>query len=230
MENQIKCSGSLSAEERVRQAERIRLMKAGLTTTNFTLGDEKPLYESVNHQSMAIAETFRGNMKSARPDLNNNLKEEIKKSSIHFGNEKVNYQTVAHEAMRYRGNENNFGKLKEEVATMTATLRKHNFNFGDEKVNYVSDYQSGYGSIPIEAYKSASTGKAGMKAVIEDSRSCHFTLGNDRPHYLSNTHSALKIIEGHSANDVSKQLERAKEMKQALQKTSIVIGDDQEYF
>ncbi len=55
-------------------------------------------------------------------------------------------------------------------------------------------------------------------------------LGNDRPHYLSNTHSAMKIIEGQSAQDVSAQIARAKEMKAALQRTSIVIGDDADYF
>lgn len=42
------------------QTERIKAMKAGLTTTNFKLGDETPHYESVNHEAMARAETFRG--------------------------------------------------------------------------------------------------------------------------------------------------------------------------
>jgi hypothetical protein len=224
LENQLKCSGSLSLEERTKQAERIRVMKEDLTTTNFTLGDEKPHYESVNHQAMAMAENFP---LSARPKGNDNLKEAIKRSSLHFGNEKVKYESVAHDAMKYRGNENNFSKLKEEVQTMTATLRRHNFNFGDEKVDYVSDSHAGYGSVPLGAYRNADK-KAGMKEVIEDSRRCHFTLGNDRPVYQSNTHAAFAALEG--GNDVAKQLERAREMKQALQKTSIVIGDDSEYF
>ncbi len=228
IESQLKSSGIIPLEERLKQQERIRLMKADLTTTNFKLGDERPEYLSVNHQSMAIVEGV--NPKSARPSGNNELKEAIKRSSIHFGNEKVNYETVAHQAMKYRGNENNFSKLKEEVQTMTATLRRHNFNFGDEKVDYVSDSHAGYGSVPLEAYKSAQANKTSMKETIDDQRKCHFSLGNDQPRYLSNTHSALKVIEGNSANDTFLQMQRAKEMKQALQKTSIVIGDDAEYF
>jgi hypothetical protein len=35
-----------------------------------------------------------------------------------------------------------------------------------------------------------------MKAIIEDSRSCHFSLGQDPVTYISNTHSALNTIKG----------------------------------
>ena len=202
-------------------------MKADLTTTNFRLGDEIPDYHSANHDAMAVAESFQG---VPRVQTNNDIKEAVKKSSIHFGNEKINYESVAHSAMQYRGNENNFAKLKDEVQTMTKQLRKHNFSLGDEKVDYESDYHRGYGSVPKESYAQRHIDKGNMKSVIEDSRRCHFVLGNDRTQYLSNTHSALKGIEGHTPNDVFVQMERAKEMKQNLQKTSIVIGDDQEYF
>jgi hypothetical protein len=228
MENQLKCSGSTSPEERAAQQERIREMKVGLTTTNFRLGDEKPKYLSVNHESMAISDTFHGTAPVGKKGADE-VKEAVKRSSIHFGNETVNYQSVSHDAMKYRGNENNFSKLQEEVQEMTRTLRRHNFNFGDEKVDYTSDYHRGYGSLPVSAYKEAQTGKAHMRAVIEDQRGAHFSLGNDKPNYMSNTHSALKLIEGHAANDMGAQLERAREMKKALVKTSIVIGDDEEY-
>jgi hypothetical protein len=227
MDNQIRCQGYISPEERAAQKESIRAMKAELTTTNFRLGDETPLYESVNHEAMARAETFRGVQRVA---MNTNLKEAVKKSSIYFGNEPVAYSSVAHEAMEYKGNENNFSKLKQEVKEMKTTLTRHNFTFGDEKVDYVSDYHRGYGSLPAESYVHDKKKKDSMRAVIEDSRACHFTLGNDRPHYLSNTHSALRVIEGHSAQDVSKGIEHAKQMKAALQRTSIIIGDDEEYY
>lgn len=227
MESMHRCQGSYTPEERAQQQKRIKDMKAELTTTNFRLGDEVPSYVSVNRESMAIAERFRD---VERVSMNTGLKEAVKKSSIHFGNERVVYETVAHEAMKYRGNENNFSKLKEEVQEMTTTLRRHNFTFGDEKVLYESDYQRGYGSISSDAYASMANRKKGMRAIIEDSRACHFSLGNDRPQYLSNTHAALKTIESHSATDVTAQIERAKAMKAALQKTSFIIGDDEEYF
>jgi len=225
-ENLLKCAGSVSVEERAEQASRIKSMKAELTTTNFKLGDERPVYETSNCAAMKQAETFQG---VGRVQMNANVKEAVKKSSIHFGNERVQYATTAHEAMRYGGNENDFSKLKEEVRTMTETLRKHNFSLGDEKVSYVSDYNSGYGSMPMDAYRISGNKKAAMRGVIEDSRSCHFSLGNDKTVYMSNTHMALKSVEGSSANDVAKNVEHAKSMKAALQKTSIVIGDDAEY-
>jgi hypothetical protein len=232
MDNQLRCTGFVTPEERAHQAERIRVMKADLTTTNFRLGDETPHYQSVNHESMALIQRHRDESPS-RTNGVPNVKEAVKKSSIHFGNEKINYRTVAHESMEYSGKSiETFDKLKEEVKLMKQTLTKHNFSFGDEKVDYVSDYHRGYSDngIPMEAYSAPREKKQQMRSIIEDSRRCHFQLGNDRPVYESNTHQALRIIEGHSASDVSKQLEQAKDMKQALQRTSIVIGDDAEYY
>lgn len=202
-------------------------MKAELTTTNFKLGDESPEYLSANQLAMKTAEKFKG---TERVAMNVDLKEAVKKSSIHFGNEPVNYSTTAQDGMKYQGSENNYSKLKEEVKDMTATLRKHNFSFGDEKVNYQSDYNSGYGSMPLEAYRVSGDKKKGMRAIIEDSRSCHFSLGQDKISYLSNTQQGLKSIEGYGVSDVSKSLRLAQEMKTALQKTSIVIGDDNDYY
>lgn len=202
-------------------------MKAELTTTNFKLGDENPDYLSANQLAMKTAEKFKG---TERVAMNVGLKEAVKKSSIHFGNEPVSYTTTAQEGMRYLGNENNFAKLKEEVKDMTATLRKHNFSFGDEKVSYQSDYNSGYGSLPMEAYRVSGDKKAGMRAIIEDSRACHFSLGQDKISYESNTQRGLRSIEGHGVGDVRKSLQHAAAMKAALQKTSIVIGDDAEYY
>jgi hypothetical protein len=227
MDNQMRCMGYVSPEERAAQAERVRAMKAGLTTTNFRLGDEVPHYESVNHESMARAETFRN---AQRVEMNTHVAAAVKKSSLHFGNEKVRYETVAHEAMQYKGNENDFSKLQREVKDMKITLSRHNFTFGDEKVDYTSDYHRGYGAMAPSVYANDAKKRQELRAVVDDSRSCHFSLGNDRPTYMSNTHAAMKVVDGQSAQDVSAQIARAKEMKAALQRTSIVIGDDADYF
>lgn len=80
------------------------------------------------------------------------------------------------------------------------------------------------------AYRISGNKKAGMRAIIEDSRSCHFSLGQDKINYQSNTQTALQSIKGYGTNDVSKSLAHAKAMKTALQKTSIVIGDDDQYY
>lgn len=229
MENQKKCFGEISPEERLLQRERIKTMKQELTATNFRLGDEKPYYSSVNQDAMREAENFSQGSE-VRAKLNTDLKESIKRSSLNFGNEKVNYVTVAQESMKAHHNENDFAKIKSDVNQLKTNLRKHNFNFGDEKVSYVSDYNSGYGSIPIECFNNLEIKKK-MKEKVEDSRSCHFVLGCDRPNYTSNTHEALKIIENTTfKKDVKAEAERAKAMRQALQRTSIVIGDDAEYY
>ena len=70
----------------------------------------------------------------------------------------------------------------------------------------------------------------GIRAIIADSRSCHFSLGNDSVDYLSNTQRAMNTIQGVTPTDTSKNVEHAKAMKAALQKTSIVIGDDTQYY
>jgi len=229
-ENQQKILNASNADDRHEQLLRLKTMKTALTTTNFCLGDEMPEYKSSNQASMeaaAHATLQAGN--SARGQSNNELKEAIKKSSIHFGQEKTNYQSVAHESMEYHGNQNSFEKLRDDIKEMTATLRKHNFSFGDEEVEYKSDYQRGFGSVPLDSYRDAGRNRAGINASIAEARKCHFSLGLDKVKYMSNAHSAMNLTDGHKPGDMARSIENAKAMKTALQKTSIVIGDDKDY-
>lgn len=219
-------AGSTPAE-RAAQKQRIKQMKADLTVTNFALGDERPEYESVNHAAMAEAERFKG---TSKVTMNKDVKEAVKKSSLHFGNEPVTYRTVGMESMQYHGNENNFAKLKQEVKEMTTTLRAHNFSFGDEKVAYVTDYVSGYGSVPGEAYTGMAQRKQAMKNTVSDMRACHFSLGNDAAEYMSNTQKAYEAAGGEGVTEtIKRDRENAKMMSAGLRKTSIVIGDDPDY-
>ncbi len=154
----------------------------------------------------------------------------MKKSSISFGHEIPNYQSVAHAAMEFKGNQNDFNKQKAATTEMIATLRKHNFTLGDEKVDYTSDYTAGFGNLPIEAYFYAGQQRPIIRATINDNRACHFSLGHDPMKYESNTASALNFVASQAnGNDVKLNLENAKKMKAALQKTSICIGDDAEF-
>ncbi|RYG66120.1 hypothetical protein EON64_10480 [archaeon] len=45
------------------------------------------------------------------------------------------------------------------------------------RTNYETDYQRGYGGVPLEAYRGGGERKKEMKVVIEDSRAAHFSLG-----------------------------------------------------
>lgn len=215
-----------TAAQREAEKQRQKEMKKALTTTNFVLGDEPTFYSSANRDAMAAADEFKGYKKIA---MNNDLKEAIKKSSLHFGNEKVQYLTVQQEATKSRKSDVDWNKQKEDIATMTAALRKHNFSFGEEKVEYISDQTHGYGSVPLEAYSQRQAALPKIRETIEDSRSCHFKLGLDKIVYESNTHSGFKSVSGSTPTELAAQRERLLDMKRALQTTSIVIGDDQEY-
>jgi hypothetical protein len=103
--------------------------------------------------------------------------------------------------------------------------RKHNFSLGEEKVDYTSDYQSGFSTKP----ELGSMDKSKLKKQIEEIRKCHFTLGHDKVLYQSDAQRAGNLILEHKSSDIGASIEHAKAMKKALQRTSIVIGDDEEY-
>ena len=100
-----------TAEERATEKQRQKEMKKALTTTNFVLGDAPTEYASTNREAMAAANEFKGYKKIA---MNNDLKEAIKKSSLHFGNEVVDYTTVQREATKARKSDVDWNKQKEE--------------------------------------------------------------------------------------------------------------------
>lgn len=228
-ERQINALKGQSNEGRAAQAKHIKDMKVNLTTTNFCLGDEPVSYESTN--VAAMKKVAVNDSSCARPALNKELKEAIKRSSLHFGNEPVNYKSVASEGYVNRGVESpeEFDKRKNEIKEMTVRLRKHNFSMGDAPTDYTSDYTSGFGSVPRNSEEIRLEEKRKLKAQIEDIRKCHFTLGNDKVLYQSDAQRAGKMVLGHGAADTKKSAENAKKMKAALQRTSIVIGDDDEY-
>ena len=229
MEKQQQCLVGFSIEERTAQAKRIKDMKAELTQTNFCLGDEIPVYESVNTEAMRLTEKAALLGKVA---INTDLKEAIKRSSLHFGNEAPVMKSVAHEGMEniLKGNTNDFAKLKRETQELTAQLRQHNFSFGEEKNEYKSDSHRGYQNYGVEHYRQINEGKEKAKVIIADTRSAHFTFGLEKIDYISDTHRAMRTIEGTATPEgaaIEKaQKERARAMKIALTMTSINLGDD----
>lgn len=176
METQQAGGMAATPAERAAQAVRIKGMKAALTLTNFSLGDEVPVYSSVQQDAMnAVQWKGAGRVKMAQ-----DVMDAVKRSSLHFGNEKPVWKSVSHEAMEFEGNTNDFQKLKEDTVKLTAALRKHNFSFGEEPIEYVSDQTRGYGSVPLGAYRQRQDALPKIKETIQDSRSCHFSLGLDK--------------------------------------------------
>lgn len=220
MEQQQTITRGFDIKEREEQLQRNKDMKANLTKANFCLGDEKVDYETTFQRGLKPINGKGTHMPIIKPKMN---------SSINFGTERPDYTSVAHQAMTYRGNGNDFNKMKEEVVALKTHLRKHNFSLGEEHVDYQSDYRRGFPPIASENYNHGDR-KAALKKVIEDTRKCHFSLGQDQVDYVSNTHRAQNIAPPSNASDVFKQMEHARQMKQQLQKTSIVVGFDPEYY
>lgn len=227
-EQQINALVGQSNEDRLAQQKRIKDMKKGLVTTNFNLGDEPVVYESTNREAMK--QCAKVDPASARSTMNSSLKEAVKKSSLYFGNEPVTYRSVAADGFTPAtvdiASATNIATRKQELKSMKDRLTRHNFTLGEERVDYTTDYASGFSGYSADAYKGE---KTKLKAQVEEIRKCHFSLGHDKVEYVSDCHRALDQIKGNKPADVAHNLEHAKQMKAALQKTSIVIGDDTEY-
>ena len=91
----------------------------------------------------------------------------------------------------------------------------------------MSDQTRCYGSVPADAYGQRQKAFPKIRETIQDSRSCHFSLGLDKINYQSNTHASHPGAPIDATRTES--LKRIKAMKSALQTTAIVIGDDEGY-
>lgn len=208
-------------EERQAQGKRNKDMKAQLTRANFSLGDEKVDYDSTAHSGLRNgANGMGGRQERCRPS---------RESSIQFGAEKnVEYRSVAQDSMVYHGNANDFEASRKNVVALKTHLRRHQISLGEEKVEYVTDNQRGYPSLDSSNYDHKNR-KMELRKVIEESQACHFSLGQDKTEYLSNTHRSQNTNTGVSAADIAQEAANAKRMKQQLQRTSFEVGTDPEY-
>ena len=208
-------------EERRVQGQRNKEMKQQLTRANFSLGDEKVEYDSIAHEGLRQGACGVGGRQSQCTPA--------RESSIQFGSERgVNYKTVAQESMVYHGNANDFEASRKNVNDLKTHLRRHQISLGDEKVEYVTDNQRGFKAMDSSNYDHQNR-KAALRKVILDSQACHFSLGQDKTEYVSNTHRSQRNATELSLADVEKELANAKRMKAQLQSTSFEVGTDPEY-
>ena len=162
--------------------------------------------------------------------LNKEVEKFIKQSSLHFGNDKPIYRSVAHDGMVYKGNNNDFKQTQENTIKMKKELRATNFSFGNDKSEWSTDYERGYQPYTKEQQDSVRGSLA--KEVKADLRKCHFEFGHDKPVWETDVmRSHWKIADdiAKSGRDPAKDREHANKLKVQLQKTSFVIGDDNEY-
>lgn len=64
---------------------------------------------------------------------------------------------------------------------------------GNEKIAYTTDYREKFQSNPGNCYDHGDR-KAELRKVIDETRRCHFSLGDDKPEYLSNTHRYYSFL------------------------------------
>ena len=130
--------------------------------------------------------------------------------------------------MTYHGNTTDFQQMRTEVNNLKTHLRRHQISMGNEQAPYTTDYREKFHANPGSCYDHGDR-KAELRKVIDDTRRCHFSLGDDKPEYLSNAHRSQGGVAGSNAEDMFKAKEHARKMKENLQKTSFVVGFDEDY-
>jgi hypothetical protein len=219
--NQSHAMKGYDLAEREAQGKRNKDMKQQLTRANFSLGDEKVDYDSTAHAGLRNgANGMGGRQERCRPS---------RESSIQFGAEKsINYQSTAQQGMVYSGNANDFEASRKNVIALKTHLRRHQISLGEEQIEYQTDNQRGYPAIDPSNYDHKNR-KLELRKVIEESQACHFSLGQDKTEYVSNTHRSQSNNTGVSAADVAREIAHAKQLKAQLQRTSFEVGTDPEY-
>eukprot|EP01041_Mallomonas_annulata_P003340 gene3340-6610_t len=226
MKEQMAKSGGivLDPKEYAANAIKIKTIKAELSQSTCVFGDtsERTSYETTTKSAM------NSSARAAGQDCRSHPKEVSKDSAIYFGSTPCDYSTENRRANSAKnGDREEFKSRRAEVVAMKQNLLKRNFTLGEEPVEYISDYQRGYAAFPPESYVKG--GKEDMKHFLDDTRKCHFSLGQDKVDYTSNTSRALQNGATGSLVDAQKQSENCRELKKKLMMTSFVIGDDADY-
>jgi hypothetical protein len=201
--------------------------------TNISFGDTPIDYT----QDSKMADPT-GHVHEYTGKLNREVERFIKQSNLYFGDAKPVYESVAHTGMKEgmvgdKADGFDYRKTQEDIKKMKLELRASNFSLGEEKTVYETDHERGYQPYTTTQMESC----RGMLAKEQkaDLRSCHFEFGHDKTVYESDMMATTwKIGEnimkgGKGLVDPAKERERAKKLKLELQKTSFVIGDNDDY-
>lgn len=212
-------------EERQQRADEIRRIKANLMRTNFVMGEDSTDYTPTSRLPIPA------NLADARGRMSPELAHMIKASSIHFGNITTDYRTVAKETMKWPGQQTptERAESKRKQAEMQLRLQKHSFTFGEEQTDYTTNAQRDFKRFDTSAEEERRR-KDDITRLTQEIKAAHFSLGNDTSVYKSNTHQSMESA-ARAQREVgnTNNIEQIRAMKQALQRTSFVIGDDPDY-
>lgn len=206
--------------------QELRQLKLGLTKTSFSLGHDPITYKKTSTLPYPV-----GDMKNYQGQLNTEVKNMIKKSSIYFGSDNVKMKPHSHLSfvnMSKAGSNEEFSKRKQEIADLTKQLRAHNFSFGhnnDEKTtNYRRNFNRTYDIEDTTEQKKI------QKEIVKDLRACHFELGHDKTHWETDYQRQIRGVgKGRTMVEIQQELDNAKAMKKGLQRTNFVLGNEDDY-
>lgn len=220
-------------------AKACKELKLGLQKSNIMIGtDSDTNYSTTSGAAFFYPEkttTLEEDLKVAEDKLK--LKMAIKTSSIKLGSDAGSYATTSADALAYQGNDNNFAEMKMKTMKLKRDLGGHNFEFahpvgedGEALANDERFQTSSALALPSYHYAKYGDTRATLSTEAKgDLRKSHFELGYEKTEYRTDQQDGYpersidKEIREENANTV-------RSLKLALKKTSLVLGDDKEYF
>lgn len=211
---------SLDTKEIEENKKKIRDLKALLGTATIELGDQTPTC----YESTARAASKQSSQPGTKTGETKVL--EAKVSKIYFGPDKPEYVSEYTRLTSAVGEPNEFKKTKQDAKKLKDTLSKRNFDLGNEtNLDYTSDSRRNLVAHSPDEYRK-NLMRSETKAYLEDTRKCHFSLGQDRVDYKTNTQLALTGGSSASEGERMEHMQNVRDMKTKLTKTSFQLGDD----
>lgn len=213
-------------------------LKLALASSSFSIGDKSEATEYGTSMQSGLShedERYRWkNIQKYQGKLDPTIDKFIKTSSVHMGSDIRSYEVASQEAMKYRGGMIDYKKNHEESTKLKKQLCRHNFEFAhaaDGPEDPILRKESSQNA----AYKYDFDSYQGARAVLSqdaknDLRREHFSLGySETPYFSTSRENSRNGVMSVSIESLHADRERATQLKKQLLKTSVVIGDDEDF-
>jgi hypothetical protein len=212
-----------------------KALKAALQKSTLDLSGDKPddpgsIWDT-NMTTMLgdVSERYGdSNIKKYQGVLDPTLSVTLRTSSVSLGSDPSSFGTANQDAMQYNGADIDYKKIHLDNAAAKKKLSQHNFELshGVEKDTIYPQLSSSNESYQFDPSKIERSVLS--KEVMDDLRREHFQLGYMETDYSTDARAAASNYET-AAKERAEGMERARVLKKQLLKTSVVIGDDDEY-
>ena len=175
-----------------------------LRQTHFKLGDDKNPYQT---SSMAQSEGIE-KVGKCYPSLDENAKNDLRKSHFILGNFEPNYNTTFRR--EYYDKSNLFPKDNVDFKNIERKLRSQNYEFGTDKPDYISETAAKYTKPDMNLNKNGQNRVS--TAMLQQS---HYVFGTNNVPWVTTHRRAFTPKKAYT-----------KMMNKNLAKTNFVLGDD----